>query len=138
MNENIRSTNLRFNLEKEPQRQAWEYLQTMNKAQFKSYSQTVALALVDYFDRYYKSQVDPYFETWEREERFVFSDCNRRGNGNGKDLAGVFCRVYGWAVCYNAHAGISFTADNRREHGCRCGLGLSWRITYDGAKEVNT
>ena len=61
MNENIRST----------KRQAWEYLQTMNKAQFKSYSQTVALALVDYFDRYYKSQVDPYFETREREERFV-------------------------------------------------------------------
>ena len=71
MSDNIRSTNLRFNLEKEPQRQAWEYLQTMNKAQFKSYSQTVALALVDYFDRYYKSQDDPYFETREREERFV-------------------------------------------------------------------
>lgn len=71
MSENIRSTNLRFNLEKEPQRQAWEYLQTMNKAQFKSYSQTVALALVDYFDRYYQSQDDPYFETREREERFV-------------------------------------------------------------------
>lgn len=66
MNENIRSTNLRFNLEKESQRQAWEYLQTMNKTQFKSYSQTVALALVDYFDRYYKSQDDPYFETRER------------------------------------------------------------------------
>ena len=71
MSENIRSTNLRFNLEKEPQRQAWEYLQTMNKAQFKSYSQTVALALVDYFDRYYQSKDDPYFETREREERFV-------------------------------------------------------------------
>lgn len=71
MKEQIRSTNLRFNLEKEPQRQAWEYLQTMDKAKFKSYSQTIALALVDYFDRYYKQQDDPYLETREREERFV-------------------------------------------------------------------
>ena len=71
MSKQIRSTNLRFNLEKEPQRQAWEYLQTMDKAKFKSYSQTIALALVDYFDRYYKQQDDPYFETREREERFI-------------------------------------------------------------------
>lgn len=71
MSDNIRSTNLRFNLEKEPQRRAWEYLQGMNKAEFKSYSHAVALALVDYYDRYYKSQDDPYLETREREERFV-------------------------------------------------------------------
>lgn len=31
----------------------------------------MALALVSYFDRYYKSQDDPYLETREREERFV-------------------------------------------------------------------
>ena len=48
----IRTTNLRLNLEKPIQRQAWEYLQTMDKAVFKSYSQAVATALVDYFDRY--------------------------------------------------------------------------------------
>lgn len=71
MSEHIRSTNLRFNLEKEPQRRAWEYLQNMSKEQFKSYSNAVALALVDYFERYYKSQDDPYLETREREERFV-------------------------------------------------------------------
>lgn len=36
--DHIRSTNLRFNLEKESQRRAWEYLQGMDKAIFKSYS----------------------------------------------------------------------------------------------------
>lgn len=71
MNDCIRSTNLRFNLKKETQRRAWEYLQTMNKAEFKSYSHVIALTVVDYFDRYYKTQDDPYFETREREERFV-------------------------------------------------------------------
>ena len=71
MSENIRSTNLRFNLEKDTQKRAWQYLQNMDKQQFKYYSNVIAVALVDYFDRYYRSQDDPYFETREREERFV-------------------------------------------------------------------
>ena len=71
MRENIRSTNLRFNLEKDTQMRAWQYLQTMDKQHFKSYSNVIAVALVEYFDRYYRSQEDPYLETREREERFV-------------------------------------------------------------------
>ena len=31
----------------------------------------LSLALVDYFDRYYRTQADPYLETREREELFV-------------------------------------------------------------------
>ena len=71
MSENIRSTNLRFNLDKEIQNRAWQYLQTMDKQRFKSYNNVIAVALVGYFDRYYRSQDDPYLETREREERFV-------------------------------------------------------------------
>lgn len=71
MSENIRSTNLRFNLEKDTQMRAWQYLQTMDKQHFKSYSNVIALALVEYFERYYRNQDDPYLETREREERFV-------------------------------------------------------------------
>ena len=71
MQNNIRNTNLRFNLNKEQQRRAWEYLQTMDRQNFKSYSQVISLALVDYFDRYYRTQTDPYLETREREELFV-------------------------------------------------------------------
>lgn len=67
----VKCTNLRFNLAKPVQRAAWERLQTMDKARFKSYSQVVALALVDYFDRLERLEDDPYFETREREERFV-------------------------------------------------------------------
>ena len=68
MGENIRSTNLRFNLDKETQNRAWQYLQAMDKHRFKSYSNVIAVALVDYFDRYYRSQADPYLETRECEE----------------------------------------------------------------------
>lgn len=71
MANNIRSTNLCFNLEKDLQRKAWDYLQAMDKQEFKSYSHVIALTLVDYFDRYYRTQEDPYLETREREERFV-------------------------------------------------------------------
>ena len=71
MQNNIRNTNLRFNLDKEQQRRAWEYLQTMDRQNFKSYSQVISLALVDYYDRYYRTQADPYLETREREEQFV-------------------------------------------------------------------
>ena len=43
----IRTTNLRFNLDKEIQNKAWRYLQTMDKRKFKSYSQAVAVAVAD-------------------------------------------------------------------------------------------
>ena len=50
---------------------AWEYMQTMDKGQYKSYSNVIAMALVEFFERKAKLQDDPYFETREREERFI-------------------------------------------------------------------
>ena len=67
----VHSTNLRFNTEKEMQRRAWEYLQGMDKRQFKSYSQVISTALVEYFERQNRLKDDPFLETREREERFV-------------------------------------------------------------------
>ena len=57
MRNNIRSTNLRFNLDKDLQRKAWQYLQTMDKDTFKSYSNVIALSVCDYFERYYHRKV---------------------------------------------------------------------------------
>lgn len=67
----IHTTNLRFNTEKETQRRAWEYLQGMDKRKFKSYSQVISAALVEYFERQNRLKNDPFLETREREERFV-------------------------------------------------------------------
>lgn len=64
MSENIRSTNLRFNLEKDTQKRAWQYLQNMDKQQFKSYSNVIAVALVDYFDRYTRKHGCLYSEVF--------------------------------------------------------------------------
>ncbi len=68
---NIKCTTLRFNLDKPLDRQAWDYLQGMDKEKFKSYSQAVAVAVTEYFKNYYRIKDDPYLETREREERFV-------------------------------------------------------------------
>lgn len=68
---NIRAICLRFNLDKPLHKKAFEFLKSMDKSVFKSYTQAAALAISEYFERYYKKCDDPYFETREREERFV-------------------------------------------------------------------
>ena len=68
---NIRSTNLRFNLDKPLYEKAWNYLQNMDKSKFKSYNHAIALSVADYFERHYRKESDPYFETREREELFI-------------------------------------------------------------------
>ena len=68
---NIRSTNLRFNLDKPLYEKAWNYLHNMDKTEFKSYNHAIALSVAEYFERYYRKESDPYFETREREERFI-------------------------------------------------------------------
>ena len=68
---NIRSTNLRFNLDKSLYEKAWTYLQNMDKSKFKSYNHAIALSVAEYFERHYRKESDPYFETREREERFI-------------------------------------------------------------------
>ena len=68
---NIRSTNLRFNLDKPLYEKAWAYLQNMDKSEFKSYNHAIALSVAKYFERYYRKESDPYFETREREELFI-------------------------------------------------------------------
>ena len=71
MKNNIICTNIRFNLDNPLHQKAWEYLQTMDKSKFKSYTHATALSITEMFDRFYKLQDDPYLETRQREEQFV-------------------------------------------------------------------
>ncbi len=98
MTDRIRSTNVRFNLDKEIPAQAWQYLQTMDRQEFKSYSQVIAAALVDYFDRYYKSREDPYLETREREEQFVQQIVSAVEKSMEKSTSSLSGRLHGRAV----------------------------------------
>ena len=67
----IWSTNLRFNLDKSPYREAYSYLKNMDRKAHKSINKVVATAVCEHFKRFEKSANDPYFETREREDNFV-------------------------------------------------------------------
>ncbi len=67
----IVSTNIRFNLEKEADRAAWEHLQLRDKREHRSYSRVVIAAVNDYFERQGQLASDPYLETREKEDAFL-------------------------------------------------------------------
>ena len=65
----IINTNIRLNLCDEQDRQAWEYLQTMDREKYKSYTRAVVVALNDYFSREYRNEEDPFLERVETAVR---------------------------------------------------------------------
>ena len=67
----IINTNIRFDLKREDDRQAYEWLKRMDRKQFKSYTRAVVAALNEFFSRQEKRQADPYMETREKEDRFL-------------------------------------------------------------------
>ena len=64
-------TCFRFNLDNPEHAKAWEYLHSIDKDKVKSGNTAVVRAVNDYFDRMQKLFDDPYFETRQREERFI-------------------------------------------------------------------
>ena len=71
MNRKIINTNIRFNLENEADRRAWEHLHNMDRRKYKSYTKAVVAALNDYFDRQERLAADAYLETREKEDAFM-------------------------------------------------------------------
>ena len=71
MSKRIVSTNVRFDLEKETDRTAWEYLRQRDKRQYRSYSKAVIAAVNDHFERRGRLAADPYLETREKEDAFL-------------------------------------------------------------------
>lgn len=47
----IKNINIRFNLDKEEHRKAWDYMQTMDKSVEKTYSKVIIKSLIRYFER---------------------------------------------------------------------------------------
>ena len=67
----LKTTCFRFNLDNPEHAKAWNYLKQLDKSVFKSCNDTVIKAVNAYFERYFRSIDDPYFETRQREEQFV-------------------------------------------------------------------
>ena len=67
----IVNTNIRFDRNREDDRQAYEYLRSMDRTKFKSYTRAVVAALNDFFSRQERIQADSFLETREKEDRFL-------------------------------------------------------------------
>lgn len=67
----VKMTCFRFNLDNPEHARAWNYLHNFDKDRVKSGNTAVVKAVNEYFDRMQKFTNDPYFETRQREERFV-------------------------------------------------------------------
>ena len=67
----VKMTCFRFNLDNPEHAKAWNHLHSIDKDKVKSGNTAVVRAVNEYFDRMQKLSDDPYFETRQREERFV-------------------------------------------------------------------
>ena len=67
----IQIINLRFDLSKDIQREAWDRLRTMDRKRFRSYAQLVSVALAEYFERQSRLRNEPDLERREWEEAAV-------------------------------------------------------------------
>ena len=65
------NTNIRLNLNRPEDRQAWEHLQNMDRKKYKSYSRAVVAAINDYFARQDRLANDPFLESREKEDVFL-------------------------------------------------------------------
>ena len=98
MERTIINTNIRLNLNRPADRQAWEYLQGMDRKKYKSYSRAVVAAVNDYFLRQERRAGDPYLETREKEDAFLQKvlDTIREGlQSSGAGLSGLAALLQG-------------------------------------------
>ena len=92
MERTVINTNIRLNLNRPDDRQAWEYLQALDRKKYKSYSRAVVAAVNDYFSRQERLAADPYLETREKEDAFLRKvlDTVREGlQASGASLSGL-------------------------------------------------
>ena len=88
MERQIINTNIRLDLSRPEDLQAWTYLQSMDRRQYKSYTRAVVAALNDHFSRKEKREDDPYLETREKEDAFLqkVEDAIQRGIEKAKPV----------------------------------------------------
>ena len=67
----IFTTTLRLNLDNEDDRRAYEYLRSMDRTRYKSYSSAIVTAINDHFSRQKRLAANPFLETRERQEAFL-------------------------------------------------------------------
>ena len=69
--ENVKALCLRFDLDDEEERKAYNHLQNRDKAEFGSYTKLVVRSVNEFFERRARLEADPYLETREKEDAFI-------------------------------------------------------------------
>ena len=67
----IFTTTLRLNLKNKDDRRTYDYLRSMDRTQYRSYSSAIVTAINDHFSRPERLADDPFLETRERQEAFL-------------------------------------------------------------------
>ena len=94
---NTFTTTVRFNLDRDEDRAALEWLRSLDKSQYRSYSQAIIAAVNDHFSRRARLAADPYLETREKEDAFLLrvQQAVERGLASvsvmGQVLSGALC-----------------------------------------------
>lgn len=70
MSRKIINTNIRFNLDSEDDRKAYEYLQSMDRKRYKSYTKAVVIALIEHFER--QQRLEKLIPTLKREKKRIY------------------------------------------------------------------
>ena len=83
------NTNIRLDLNRPDDRQAWEYLQALDRKKYRSYSRAVVAAINDYFTRQERLSADPYLETREKEDAFLQKVLDTIREGTQTSSAGL-------------------------------------------------
>ena len=74
-----RNHNIRFNLQNEEAKKAWEYLHSKEvEKDFKSLNTFVIIAINDYYDRHLKIKADFYFEKEKKKMPLQNEWCSKR------------------------------------------------------------
>jgi len=94
---NIFTTTVRFNLDREEDRHALTRLQTLNKAEYRSYSRAIIAAVNDHFSRRERLAADPYLETREKEDEFLLRI--QQAVEQGLASASTLNRLFGGTQC---------------------------------------
>lgn len=112
----VKMTCFRFNLDNPEHARAWKYIHDVDKKKMKSGNTAVIKAINEYFDRMQKLTDDPYFETRQREERFVEQIVSEVGKAltaeMPKFLASLMLSLNTSYPAYQPVQAVSADADN--------------------------
>ena len=85
----IVNTNIRLDLSRADDRQAYEYLRSIDRTKYKSYTRAVVAALNDFFSRQERIRADPFLETREKEDRFLRQVLDTIRDGMSQGLSNI-------------------------------------------------